>query len=56
MFFVGLTQLANLIDIKSLIWIYFEHAYNQASEFLAVSFRRRRKVTFRDSLKKLIEV
>lgn len=56
MLFVSLAQQTNLVDVKALIWIYLEHTNHQASQFLAVPLRRRRKLALGDSLKEFVKV
>ena len=53
---VGLTELIHLVDVEALVRIYFQHASHQTAQFLAVALRRRRKVSFRDTLEKLVQV
>jgi hypothetical protein len=53
-FLVGLTQLTHLIDIESLVWVYFQHPHHQTTQFLAVPLRQRWKFSFRYSLEKLV--
>jgi len=54
--FVCFTQLANLVDIKPLVRVNFEHTYNQTSQFLTVFLGRRWKITFRYPLKQLVQI
>ena len=56
MFLVCFTQLTDLIDIKSLIWIHFEHSNNKRAQHLAVSLWWWWKTTFGYPLKELIQV
>ena len=53
---VGLTQLTHLVDVETLVRVYFQHASHQTAQFLAVALRRRGKVPFRDTLEKLVQV
>jgi hypothetical protein len=48
--FVRLTQLADLVNIKALVWINLEHANNKTSQLLGISICKRRKIAFRDAL------
>jgi hypothetical protein len=44
-FLVCFTQLADLVDVKSLVWVYLQHANHQGAKLLAVSLWWRGEVT-----------
>lgn len=49
-------QRADLIDVETLIWVYFKHADEQTAQFRAIPFWRRWEFTPGDSLKQLVEI
>lgn len=52
---VSFAKLHNLLDVKALVRVQLEHAYNDPAEFRAVLFTQWRKLAFRDSLKQIIQ-
>mmetsp|Transcript_35597 Transcript_35597/g.54422 ORF Transcript_35597/g.54422 Transcript_35597/m.54422 type:complete len:261 (+) Transcript_35597:1538-2320(+) len=53
---VCFAQLAHLVDVESLVRVYFQHPHHQTPQLLAVPFRRRRKAALRYTLEELVEV
>ena len=56
MLFISLTQLANLINIESLVGVDFQHPNDQGSKFLTVPLWRWREISLRNPLEKFVQI
>lgn len=55
-FLVGVAQLADLVDVKTLVWVDFEHADYEAAQLLAVLLAQWREISLRYTLKQLVQI